>query len=292
MTKRFLAAFFLSVTGTIAAVAEPLVHLDGDSSYALGIVIGSQMEQLGIGYDEQSFSGGFYRHMTGANTLSIDEAIARVSSAFSLGSVENASTLDGDTSYALGVAIANQLTDDGVTIGFNVEQFANGLASIRSGSSVIAVDEAVEKVEGIIAAASETAAKENLEKSEEFMTANAKKSGVSTTDSGLQYAVVLTGGGKRPTEDSIVTVNYEGRLIDGTVFDSSYERGEPAEFPLADVIQGWTEGIQLMNVGSKFTFFIPPNLGYGDMAGIPIPPNSVLIFDVELLKIETEENAD
>ena len=286
MTKRFFTAIFLSITGVVVCAAEPLVTLDGDASYALGVVIGSQMEQLGIGFNEQSFSSGFYEHMNGNSTLSIDEAIALVSAAFAPGSLESASSLGSDASYALGVAIANQLTDDGVTLGFDSEQFSNGLTSIRSGSSVIAVNEAVEKVEGLIAAASEIAAKENLEKSEEFMTTNAKKSGVATTDSGLQYAVVLKGGGEQPKETSIVTVNYEGRLIDGTVFDSSYERGEPAQFPLAEVIQGWTEGIQLMRVGSKFTFFIPPNLGYGDMAGIPIPPNSVLIFDVELLKIE------
>ena len=286
MTKRFFTAIFLSIMGVILFAAEPLVTLDGDASYALGVVIGSQMEQLGIGFDEQRFSSGFYEHMGGSSTLGVDEAIALVSAAFAPGSLESASSLGSDASYALGVAIANQLTDDGVVISFNNEQFSNGLISVRSGSSVIAVNEAVEKVEGIIAAASETAAKENLEKSEEFMVANAKKSGVATTDSGLQYAVVLKGGGDRPNGDSTVTVNYEGRLIDGTVFDSSYERGEPAQFPLAEVIQGWTEGIQLMNVGSKFTFFIPPNLGYGDMAGIPIPPNSVLIFDVELLKIE------
>ncbi len=120
-----------------------------------------------------------------------------------------------------------------------------------------------------------------------FLEKNAKVHGVITTPSGLQYQVLREGQGAKPTAHDVVLVQYEGRLSDGTVFDSSYQRRQPAAFPLQGLIPGWTEGIQLMPVGSKFRFWIPPQLGYGaEGAGDGvIPPNSLLEFDVELLEI-------
>ena len=120
---------------------------------------------------------------------------------------------------------------------------------------------------------------------ERFLEANKLKEGVQVTESGLQYEVIKMGNGKRPTVSDKVKVHYHGTLIDGTVFDSSVERGEPAEFGLTQVISGWTEGLQLMPVGSKFRFYIPQELGYGERATGKIPPYSTLIFDVELLDI-------
>lgn len=129
----------------------------------------------------------------------------------------------------------------------------------------------------------------NLAAARKFLDENGRKAGVRTTASGLEYQVLAEGpaGGKSPTDANKVSVHYEGRLIDGAVFDSSYERGEPIEFPLASVIPGWTEGVQLMSEGDKFRFFIPPGLGYGERGtpGGPIGPNEALIFDVELLKV-------
>jgi peptidylprolyl isomerase len=129
----------------------------------------------------------------------------------------------------------------------------------------------------------------NLATATKFLAENGKKSGVRTTASGLQYEVLTKGkaGGKSPTDANKVSVHYEGRLLDGTVFDSSYDRGEPIEFPLARVIPGWTEGVQLMSEGDKFRFYIPPSLAYGENGtpGGPIGPNEALIFDVELLKV-------
>lgn len=124
------------------------------------------------------------------------------------------------------------------------------------------------------------------EKGEQFLAENALKDGVKVTASGLQYEVLKMGKGPKPTATSTVKVDYEGRLIDGTVFDSSYERGESIEFPLNGVIKGWTEGLQLMPVGSKFRFYIPQELGYGAQAAGSIPPYSTLIFDVELHEIK------
>ena len=129
----------------------------------------------------------------------------------------------------------------------------------------------------------------NLAEAQAFLAQNAEKQGVKTTTSGLQYEVLASGaGGKSPTDANIVKVNYEGRLLDGSVFDSSFERGEPIEFPLARVIPGWVEGVQLMKEGDKFRFYIPPELAYGEggTPGGPIGPNEALIFDVELLEVK------
>lgn len=129
-------------------------------------------------------------------------------------------------------------------------------------------------------------AAENLEAGQQFLAENAKKEGVVGLESGLQYQVLQMGTGIRPTASDNVTCHYHGTVIDGTVFDSSVQRGEPATFPLNRVIKGWTEGLQLMPAGSKFRFFIPPHLAYGERAvSAVIGPNSTLIFDVELLGV-------
>jgi len=126
----------------------------------------------------------------------------------------------------------------------------------------------------------------NVKEGEAFLAANAKKDGVKTTASGLQYKVIKAGTGATPKASDEVKVHYHGTLIDGTVFDSSVQRGEPISFPLNGVIAGWTEGLQLMKVGDKFQFAIPSALAYGEQGSGPIGPNSTLIFEVELLGIE------
>ncbi len=129
-------------------------------------------------------------------------------------------------------------------------------------------------------------AEANLKAGQDFLTANKQKPGVTETPSGLQYEVITQGEGPKPTPYNSVTCHYHGTLIDGTVFDSSVKRGQPASFPLNQVIKGWTEGVPLMATGSKWRFFIPPHLGYGDrQVGATIGPNSTLIFEVELLGI-------
>ncbi len=132
-------------------------------------------------------------------------------------------------------------------------------------------------------------ADKNKAEGEAFLTENIKKEGVVVLESGLQYKVVEPGDGASPTADSVVTVHYRGTLVDGTEFDSSYGRGEPATFPVGGVIPGWSEALPLMKVGAKWQLFVPAELAYGERgAGQAIGPNSVLIFDVELIKIETE----
>lgn len=132
----------------------------------------------------------------------------------------------------------------------------------------------------------ENKATENKTAGTAYLAENAKKEGVKQTESGLQYKVLKEGTGKSPKETDVVEVNYEGKLIDGTVFDSSYERGEPIEFPLNQVIAGWTEGLQLMKEGGKYEFYIPSDIAYGEAGNAGIEPNSTLIFTVELLSVK------
>jgi FKBP-type peptidyl-prolyl cis-trans isomerase FklB len=127
----------------------------------------------------------------------------------------------------------------------------------------------------------------NVKEGETFLAANKKKEGVVTLPSGLQYKILKTGDGPKPTKDQTVKCHYRGTLIDGTEFDSSYKRGEPTEFPVGQVIKGWTEALQLMPVGSKWQLFIPSDLAYGpNGAGQMIGPNVTLIFDIELISIK------
>jgi FKBP-type peptidyl-prolyl cis-trans isomerase len=135
------------------------------------------------------------------------------------------------------------------------------------------------------AAEAEAKAAKGKEEGAAFLAANKDKPGVKVTESGLQYQVVRAGNGPMPSKTDMVRVHYKGTLLDGTVFDSSYDRGQPAEFGLAQVIPGWSEGVALMPVGSKYTFWIPAELGYGEAGGGPIPPNAMLTFEVELMEI-------
>ena len=141
----------------------------------------------------------------------------------------------------------------------------------------------------------EKVAQENLEAGNAFLEKNKSREGVTTTASGLQYEVITEGTGPKPTAEDMVKVHYHGTLIDGSVFDSSVDRGEPAVFQLDQVIPGWTEGLQLMNTGAKYRFTVPPELAYGEQGAGPIGANAVLVFEVELLGIEkpaTEPAAD
>ncbi len=133
---------------------------------------------------------------------------------------------------------------------------------------------------------------ETLKTGAKYLEDNAKKEGVSVTESGLQYKVIKQGDGPKPTAADTVTVHYTGTLTDGTVFDSSKQRGQPATFPLANVIKGWTEGVALMPVGSEYSLTIPAELAYGDQEVGTIPAGSVLVFDVELISIEGKKDAD
>ena len=195
-------------------------------------------------------------------------------------------------SYALGMNMCEYISH--LPIKIDVETFSKAFADFHKEGKFAFDNEEYRKYmtmfqqqaqEAGKAAIAEMAAK-NIEIEKKFLAENGAKDGVKTTASGLQYQVISEGTGAKPTKDKKVRVHYTGSLIDGKVFDSSVQRGEPAEFGLTQVIAGWTEGLQLMSVGSKYRFFIPAELAYGDR-GAPgaIPPCAALIFDVELLAI-------
>ena len=170
-----------------------------------------------------------------------------------------------------------------------IEQgFVDGLAGDESRFTGEAANEYLFNVLAPLAQAQqEEMAAEAKKTGAEFLAENAKREGVKTTASGLQYEVIEQGDGEKPTAESTVKVHYEGKLVDGTIFDSSYQRGEPIEFPLNGVIRGWTEGLQLMPAGSTYMLYIPYDLGYGERgAGASIPPYATLIFKVELLEVK------
>ena len=200
-------------------------------------------------------------------------------------------TLDKDTSYAFGMLIANQM---GTTeLRFDYQAFMEGFRDFNEAKETrLTQEQAIEKINEVfnrLQARNEEErwleGEKNREEGEAFMADNRNQSGVITTPSGLQYNVITQGSGEKPGADDYVRVHYEGSLINGEVFDSSYMRGEPAEFILNQVIPGWTEGVQLMNEGSIFRFVIPSDLAYGPNGGGPIPPNATLIFTVELLSV-------
>lgn len=189
-------------------------------------------------------------------------------------------------SYALGLSIGNNFENSGIK-DLQVEDFVKGLTDVLSGNQpAITYDEAKEVINNYFMKLQKERLEINKKAGEEFLNINRHKAGVVELPSGLQYEVLKNGTGAKPTATDKVKCHYHGTLINGTVFDSSVQRGEPAVFGVSQVIPGWVEALQLMPVGSKWRLFIPSNLAYGENgAGNLIEPNSTLIFDVELLDI-------
>ena len=208
-------------------------------------------------------------------------------------------SLDQRLSYIVGENMAAQFTRDGITL--DTDSLALAVADVVAGNEprlseedkrntiaeIQARGQAKQKAE------SDALAAKNIEEGAAYLAENGKKEGVTTTESGLQYKEVTAGEGETPSENDTVTVHYKGTLVDGTVFDSSYDRGQPATFPVNGVIPGWIEALQLMNVGDKFELAIPSDLAYGPGGTGPvIGPNAALIFEVELLEIAKAETSE
>ncbi|OBT10047.1 peptidylprolyl isomerase [Vibrio sp. UCD-FRSSP16_10] len=205
---------------------------------------------------------------------------------------------DDKAAYAIGVSFATYLKSSvekpkEIGIELKDEMVLKGITDAFGGNAGLNEDEIRQTLEGLDARVSKKMADQAAEKSaaalkagKDFRTEFAKQDGVMKTDSGILYQVETKGDGATPKATDVVKVNYVGTLTDGTKFDSSIDRGEPATFPLNRVIPGWTEGVQLMKVGSKYKFVIPPELAYGDQESPSIPANSTLVFEVELLSIE------
>ena len=197
-------------------------------------------------------------------------------------------------SYALGIGIGSQLAGMGAKE-LNIDDFAQAIKDVISGSQLkvdnveaqTLVQNFFQEQEAKQQAAAAEAGKAAKAEGEAFLAENGKKEGIVTLSSGLQYQVLKEGNGKKPSAIDQVVCHYEGTLIDGTVFDSSYQRNQPATFGLNQVISGWTEGVQLMQEGAKYRFFIPYKLAYGERgAGAQIPPFATLVFDVELIEVK------
>jgi FKBP-type peptidyl-prolyl cis-trans isomerase len=202
------------------------------------------------------------------------------------------STIDMQkVSYAMGMDLGSMLKQQ--DIGISADEFSKGMKEAMAGTATMEREEArtvLQSFEQQMRAKAEAKQKEagstNAAEGGAFLEANKAKDGINVTESGLQYSVEKEGEGDTPSPTSEVTVHYTGKLLDGTVFDSSVERGQPATFTLNRVIPGWTEGLQLMKPGAKYTFYIPSELAYGDRGAPPrIAPNATLIFDVELISI-------
>ena len=189
-------------------------------------------------------------------------------------------------SYALGLGIGQQLKSMNIE-NFSVEDFTRSIMDVMEGKEpAMSAREAQQMLNDYFENKAKEDAQQAIAEGAAFLKNNGEREGVTTTKSGLQYEVLTEGTGKSPKATDKVRCHYEGRLINGDIFDSSYQRNEPADFGLNQVIPGWTEGVQLMKEGAKYRFFIPYVLGYGERgAGSSIPPYSTLIFDVELIKV-------
>ena len=190
-------------------------------------------------------------------------------------------------SYSLGMSMATQLMQTGLE-NLDVESFVNAFTEImKNEKTSMSLEEATQHIQAYFSAKQKEMLQMNKEAGVQFLVANKKEENVVELPSGLQYEVITEGNGETPKATDTVKCHYHGTLIDGTVFDSSVERGEPAIFGVNQVIKGWVEALQLMPVGSKWKLFVPSNLAYGEQgAGNDIQPNSTLIFEVELLGIE------
>jgi len=193
---------------------------------------------------------------------------------------------DAKVSYAFGIALGHSLQETMLT--FNYNELIRGIADVLEGNKTeIGQEEAYNMIQMAIMAEMQRAGEESATKETEYLAANAKKPGVVTTASGLQYEVITSGNGPKPNGTDMVRIHYTGTLPNGTIFDSSIERGEPVVFPLDQVILGFSEGVQLMPVGSTYRFYMPSALAYGpEGAGGDIGPNQTLIFEVQLIAIE------
>ncbi|WP_276921698.1 FKBP-type peptidyl-prolyl cis-trans isomerase [Frischella perrara] len=198
-------------------------------------------------------------------------------------------SIEAKASYAIGLQIGQQLKDSGLK-DLDINSIKQGLEDVLTEKQPILplneLHDALRQIHERAMAEKKKEAEKAAQAGVDFLKENLTKEGVKSTESGLQYSILKEGDGKIPAATDTVRVHYTGKLIDGTVFDSSVERGQPAEFPVNGVIRGWVEALQLMPVGSKWRLYIPQELAYGSQgAGASIPPFSTLIFDVELLAI-------
>ncbi|HOX25365.1 MAG TPA: FKBP-type peptidyl-prolyl cis-trans isomerase [Candidatus Krumholzibacteria bacterium] len=281
------------VAGCGQGKEKPLTSLEPgmqEVSYALGMDMARQIGGMPGADDSEQLVTGLRERLRGAARFADDRAREIMQSHFQGGADSTAAdagfaTMAEERSYAVGVSVGSFCEKQ--FPGLDQRALVQGLQDKLAGGTTLLADDQVRTIVGDFQKEQQAKkATENQAAGEKFLAENAQRPGVAVTASGLQYEVLQEGAGARPVATDTVKVNYRGTLIDGTQFDSSYDRGEPISFPLNRVIPGWTEGLQLMSVGSKYKFFIPGSLAYGERgAGADIGPNATLIFEVELLAI-------
>ncbi len=230
------------------------------------------------------FTNGALMKTLAAVLLTLTIAFAQACSQNPKGAKVDLKNEKDSASYALGMNIGQNLKKQGFDLDLNI-MFKSLEEAYKEQKMVMDEQHAMTILQNYAMKAQQKAASEGKKKGEEFLAQNRNKPGVKVTPSGLQYIEMKAGTGEMPHDTSKVRVHYTGTLIDGTKFDSSVDRGEPAEFPVNGVIKGWTEALKMMKVGSKWKLFIPSDLAYGEHGQGPIPANSVLVFEVELLGI-------
>lgn len=290
---------------TVETVQDSIIELKSEIdtvSYALGINISEGFTKQGIvGVSTDQMTKGFNDFLSGANSINGEDCVNYIQSFMKEHQLNSMDTLNeisftesrlDSLSYALGVNISESFKMQGVD-GLNGNVLAKGFADFSSNKAVIdgekslvVLQEFMKKQQALAAEKNKANFAEVIAEGEKFLNENAQRPEVKTLPSGLQYQIIKEGSGEKPTMMNSVLAHYHGTLIDGTVFDSSIERGKPAEFPVGGVISGWTEALQLMPVGSKWKLYLPYNLAYGERGSGPkIGPYSALIFDVELIEI-------
>ncbi len=288
-----------------------LASADDSLCYAIGAITANNFKDQGLNLNSTTYREGFDAAAKESGYLSA-EALDKVFAQFSMemqmkaqmkqmnpGGENTPFSINVDTlSYAMGMDLYNNIKDSGVKMNSSAIYSGNADAYTEAASKLTEdqikdhMSAFSKKMQEVAKAKQAEQLPVNIAKGTAFLAEKEKEDGVMRTESGLLYKVVKQGNGPKPKATDKVEVHYHGTLMDGTVFDSSVDRGEPIEFPLNRVIPGWTEGVQLMAKGSKFTFYIPYNLAYGERGSPPkIEPGAALVFDVELLDINKEAKA-
>lgn len=282
-----------------------LASADDSLCYAIGAITANNFKGQGLNLNSTTYREGFDAAAKESGYLSaekLDEVFAKFSMEMQMkaqlkqmnpDAADTPFSINIDTlSYAMGMDLYNNIKDAGINMNSsalysgNADAYQEAASKLTEDQIKTHMEAFSNKMRKVAEAKQAEQLPINIQKGADFLAAKEKEDGVKKTESGLLYKVVKQGNGPKPKATDKVEVHYHGTLIDGTVFDSSVDRGEPIEFPLNRVIPGWTEGVQLMAKGSKFTFYIPYNLAYGERGSLPkIEPGAALVFDVELLDI-------
>jgi len=288
--------------GSVAGGGDDVLTTSDDSlCYAIGAITSKNFKDQGLNLNSSSMREGFDAAANDNAYLSEDELTA-IFQAFSTemrmkqmdpAKKDEPYSINLDTlSYAMGMDIYTNVEQSGINLNSGAffagssDAVTDAAAKLDETQTKALMDQFQQKMQKMSAEKAAAESSVNKQKGIDFLAAKETEDGVKKTDSGLLYKVLKEGSGAKPAATNTVKVHYEGTLIDGTIFDSSIQRGEPVEFPLNRVIPGWTEGVQLMSPGSKYQFYIPYNLAYGERGSPPkIPGGAALIFDVELIEI-------